>query len=312
MAKNNPTVGTLLTSTGTWREVTFRWLLNLQKLVLRPLKLITFFILIFFVFPISLRAALLLFEEGTSPERLPSADVADMTSTGLLPAPESYPAARVLILEVPTSGYTSKLVTHSYIILKRENARSWDRFDVMRFASRDWHGRRNGQWFGNEPIINRYAADGRWYGVPPVVIADAVGAAAAEAIPKIEAAIKNYPVTQAAYRVWPGPNSNTFVAVALRAAPELKASLPPTAIGKDFKHGLYVGLTDTRTGVEASLYGILGLKIGWAEGVEINFLTLIAGFDARQPALKIPGFGRIDLVSPRSISHDWGLDMRSG
>ena len=65
--------------------------------------------------------------------------------------------------------------------------------------------------------------------------------------------------------------------------------MPPTAIGKDFRHGAYVGLTDSRTGVEASLWGVLGVKLGWVEGVEFNFLGLVAGLDLRQPALKLPG-----------------------
>ena len=41
----------------------------------------------------------------------------------------------------------------------------------------------------------------------------------------------------------------------------------------------YAGLTDSRTGVEASLWGLLGVKLGWVEGVELNFLG--AGGGAR-------------------------------
>jgi hypothetical protein len=50
----------------------------------------------------------------------------------------------------------------------------------------------------------------------------------------------------------------------------------------------------------------LGFKIGRVEGVELNVLTLVAGLDARHPALKIPAFGRIDLdrVAPRSAIAD--------
>ena len=54
-----------------------------------------------------------------------------------------------------------------------------------------------------------------------------------------------------------------------------------------------MGLTDSRTGVEASLWGLVGVKLGWVEGVEVNFLGLVAGLDIRHPALKLPGFGRI-------------------
>src|ERR1700726_2306784 len=98
--------------------------------------------------------------------------------------------------------------------------------------------------------------------------ADAQGTTAAAMIPKIEAAIENYEAMAGHYRFWPGPNSNTFVAAVLRAAPELRASLPPTAIGKDFRPGAFVGLADSRTGVEADLWGVFGVKIGWIEGLE--------------------------------------------
>jgi hypothetical protein len=60
-----------------------------------------------------------------------------------------------------------------------------------------------------------------------------------------------------------------------------------------------LGLTDTRTGIEASLCGVLGVKIGWIEGLEINVLSLVFGLDLRRPALKIPGFGRISLALTR-------------
>src|SRR6266567_1839912 len=45
------------------------------------------------------------------------------------------------------------------------------------------------------------------------------------------------------YRIWPGPNSNSFVATILRAVPELAVSLPPNAVGRDFRDGIYAGLT---------------------------------------------------------------------
>ena len=43
--------------------------------------------------------------------------------------------------------------------------------------------------------------------------------------------------------------------------------------------------------------GLLGVKAGWVEGLEVNFLGLVAGFDFREPALKLPAFGRIGLPS---------------
>ena len=73
--------------------------------------------------------------------------------------------------------------------------------------------------------------------------------------------------------------------------PELGATLPPNAVGRDFRPYPYVGLSDSGTGIEASLWGLIGVKLGWVEGVELNLLGLVAGLDLRHPALKVPGFG---------------------
>jgi hypothetical protein len=227
---------------------------------------------------------------------------ADMASLGLLPPAASHPAARILIMSVPMSGKRGNFFTHTWIVIKPEKAGSWSRYEVLGFASRDGEGEPNGQWLGNRPTLNRYAPDGRWFGRSPIVIADAVGTTADAMIPKIYDVIENYEKNAGHYRFWPGPNSNTFVAALLRAVPELRVSLPPTANGKDFKPGVFVGLTDSRTGVEAGLWGILGAKIGWIEGVEINLLSFIAGIDLRQPALKLPGFGRIGLSAGPAIA----------
>ena len=138
------------------------------------------------------------------------------------------------------------------------------------------------------------------------MIAAVSGERAAVAIPKIEQAIKSYAyIADGAYRLWPGPNSNTFVATVLRAVPELEVAMPPEAIGKDFRaDGSLFGLTESETGVEMSLYGLLGLKVGRVEGIEVNFLSLVAGLDTRRPAVKIPAFGRIglDLLQSPSLA----------
>ena len=133
----------------------------------------------------------------------------------------------------------------------------------------------------------------------PVAIADVSGPGAEKLIPKIESAVNSYTFSHAGdYRIWPGPNSNSFTATVLRAVPELGVELPPNAIGRDFRDRFYAGLTDSGTGVELNLYGLAGLKLGWDEGIEVNLLGLVAGLDLRHPGVKLPGFGRIGVESP--------------
>jgi hypothetical protein len=90
------------------------------------------------------------------------------------------------------------------------------------------------------------------------------------------------------------------VQAALDAVPELKALLPPTAIGKDYPYdGEWYGLTPSRTGVFLNLSGYLGLKIGWVEGIELNLLGGVIGIDLRRPAIKLPALGRLGMqLSP--------------
>jgi hypothetical protein len=159
--------------------------------------------------------------------------------------------------------------------------------------------------WGNPVRINGWAPDGRWYGSPPAVVVDITGDEAERLIPKIQATVRDYRYANAGdYRIWPGPNSNTFVATVLRAVPELGAALPPNAVGRDFRPHGYFGWSDSGTGIEANLWGLLGFKLGWVEGLEVNFLTLVAGLDLRHPAVKVPGFGRLGLDGLAGIRTD--------
>jgi Protein of unknown function (DUF3750) len=238
-------------------------------------KLIVYTLLALFLLPVAARAAMVAYKGGPTSWR-----DADWSSTGTLPAASAEPEARVLIMSGDTGGWKGAVAVHSWIVVKPANGPRWTRYDVV-----GW---------GNPVRVNGWAPDGRWYGNNPTVIADIKGADAAALIPKIEASIKAYPFAKYGdYRLWPGPNSNTFVATVLRAVPELGVALPPNAIGRDFRPGPYLGLTDSGTGVEASLWGLLGIKLGWVEGMEVNVVGLVAGVDLRNPALKLPGFGRL-------------------
>ena len=174
---------------------------------------------------------------------------------------------------------------HSWVVFKRANDKAWTRYDVV-----GW---------GKPLRVNNWPPDGRWYGNTPVILADVTGAAAETLIPKIEAVAKDYAYARPGdYRIFPGPNSNSFTAAVLRAVPELGIALPPNAVGRDFRNGLYAGRTDSGTGLELNLNGYAGIKVGWVEGVEVNLFGLVAGFDLRHPAVKLPGFGRIGLAAP--------------
>jgi hypothetical protein len=129
----------------------------------------------------------------------------------------------------------------------------------------------------------------------PEVIFAADGVSTERMIPRIRAAISGYAFREIGdYRVWPGPNSNTFVAAVMSAIPEISVMPPPTAIGKDFPvGGRWIGMTPSGGGIRINLRGYAGLTVGWMEGIEVNILGAIAGVDFRRPALKLPGLGRL-------------------
>ncbi|HEY0224034.1 MAG TPA: DUF3750 domain-containing protein [Pseudolabrys sp.] len=233
-----------------------------------------------FLGPILARAAL--YAAGGGPR---SWRDADWSSTGTLPQAVSFKPARLVVFTGTTGGWKGVFSVHSWIVFKREGAREWTRYDVV-----GW---------GNPLRTNGWPPDGRWFGNTPVAIADVSGPAAEKLIPKVEAAIRGYSYSHAGdYRIWPGPNSNSFTAAILRAVPELGVALPPNAVGRDFRDGFYAGRTDSGTGAELNLWGFAGIKLGWNEGVEVNLLGLVAGLDLRHPGLKLPGFGRIGIESP--------------
>jgi hypothetical protein len=229
---------------------------------------------IVFLIPVAIAAGAIAYQGGPTHWRHWDRNVVSQ-----LPAAAEHPQARVMVMWGRTRGWKAAVAVHSWIVIKAENERQWRRYDVA-----GW---------GDPVRLNWWPPD-LWFGERGRIVADIGGPDAQALIPRIEAAIKDYRYAEEGdYRIWPGPNSNTFVASVLRAIPEIQVVLPPNAVGRDFRPWPYVGLTDSGTGVEANLWGALGVKLGWIEGVELNVLGLVAGLDLRDPGIKVPGFGRI-------------------
>lgn len=211
---------------------------------------------------------------------------ADRSSIGqLLPAARNGQAV-VRIYSAQTVRWRGIFATHSWLVFKPAGASSYTRYDYTAWG---------------EPLrLNGFEPDGRWFGRAPGVVFAADGPAAAALIPRMQAAIRDYAWTrQGDYRAWPGPNSNTFVAAVMDAVPGIRATLPPTAIGKDYPYdGRWVRLAPSGTGVKLTFGGYGGLTVAWVEGIEVNILGTVAGFDLRRPAIKLPGLGRLGMRGP--------------
>jgi Protein of unknown function (DUF3750) len=237
------------------------------------------------VAPVSLSAALYALDDRVMDWRL-----ADRSSAGLLPRADGHHDAVVRIFSARTVRWRGIVATHSWIVIKETGASAYTRFDYTAWGEPIW--------------IDRFAPDGRWFGREPELIYAADGPAAEAMLPKIRETVRSYPFSRPGdYRAWPGPNSNTFVAAVMSAMPGITATLPPTAIGKDFPFdNRWIGLTPSRTGVRCSLAGYIGLTCAWIEGVEINLLGAVVGLDVRRPAIKLPGLGRLGIQSHRTAA----------
>jgi hypothetical protein len=210
---------------------------------------------------------------------------ADWSSAGILPSARASKEPAVYVLAARTGRWKGIFAHHSWIVIKERGGAAYMRFDKVRW--------------GRPVKIDNWAPDARWYGNTPTIVAAVAGPEAEPLVRKIKAAVARYPYSEpGAYSVWPGPNSNSFVAYVLAAIPEAGIVLPPTAIGKDWRaDSRIVGWAPSGTGIQLSLAGLLGITVAWAEGLEFNVLGLVAGLDIRRPAIKVPGFGRIGMSS---------------
>lgn len=206
---------------------------------------------------------------------------ASRASSGVAPDPALAHEAIVQVYAANTFGWRGAFGVHSWVAFKREGARAYTRYDVV-------------FWGGPPHVrINFALPDGQWFGNLPDLLVDRRGPGVEALIDRIEAAVASYPYRNA-YRTWPGPNSNTFVAHIGRSVPDLRLDLPPNAIGKDFVPlSSAIGRPPSGAGLQASLYGLLGVIVSPVEGAEINLLGLSLGADFLEPALRLPGLGRI-------------------
>ena len=207
------------------------------------------------------------------------------SSAGLLPPAKDDPPAAIYVYSAMTGGFKGAVASHAWIVLKAQNAGRYERYDKVGWGA---------------PIRrNAYAADAYWYSNMPRKVVELHGAAAAQLIPKIEKAIGDYPYGKPGdYRIYPGPNSNTFVAHVLRQVPELGAVLPPDAVGRDYlPDGAFVHVAQDWRDLSLSLGGLVGLSVGLRSGIEVNVLGLVAGIDLRHPGIKVPGLGYFGVSS---------------
>ncbi|MFP8968271.1 DUF3750 domain-containing protein [Pokkaliibacter sp. CJK22405] len=204
----------------------------------------------------------------------------DRSSAQLAPDPATTPEAVVQVYGARAYNWRGAFAVHTWIATKDVDARDYVVHQVL-------------GWRQPHMRIGTAQPDRAWFGSKPVLLGELRGPKAAEAIAHIFEAERRYPYNDV-YRAWPGPNSNTFVAWVVREVPELTVALPGNALGKDYLgESRFVAPAPSDTGYQVSLWGVLGGTLAAHEGVELNLLGMVLGYNWYDHYLKLPGVGDI-------------------
>ena len=149
---------------------------------------------------------------------------ASRESSGIAPDPSITQEAILHVYGARAWGWRGWFAIHTWIAAKRTGETSYTVYDVV-----GWRLHRSPQVLGiREDIPDRY-----WYGEKPRILKAHRGEGVDELIEAVDAAARAYPWKDA-YKVFPGPNSNTFTAWIAKQVPELELDLPFTAIGSGY------------------------------------------------------------------------------
>jgi len=215
--------------------------------------------------------------------------VASRASSGQAPDPAHTPEPLIQVYGARAYNWRGAFGIHTWIAAKRPHATHYSVYQVI-----GWNLYRGRSVVS---VSRGGPPDFLWYNAQPELLLERRGPGVDALLDRIEAAVAAYPYANE-YRVWPGPNSNTFTAYVVRQVPELGLDLPPTAIGKDYlTDGQLLDRMPSGSGWQVSLFGLVGIGLAWEEGIELNVLGLSIGLDLNDLGLRLPGIGRVALLS---------------
>lgn len=138
------------------------------------------------------------------------------------PDPGSFEDAIIQVYGADVWGFRGRFAIHTWIATKAKGASEYRIYQVI-----GWRLRRG------QSVVSMDSGDPArpWYGSAPVLLHDIRGDRAQALIDDVHDAALSYPFP-GVYKMWPGPNSNSFTAWIGLEVPELGLSLPAKALGK--------------------------------------------------------------------------------
>jgi len=149
---------------------------------------------------------------------------ASRESAGIAPDPSTTKVAILQVYGANTWGWRGWFAIHTWIAAKRSGESAYTVYDVVGWRANS-----------GQPVLRiaQDIPDRYWYGERPKLLMERRGGGIDELILAVDKAAHAYP-WKTMYKVFPGPNSNTFTAWIAKQVPELKLSLPFSAIGSGY------------------------------------------------------------------------------
>ena len=145
------------------------------------------------------------------------------------PDPDTHKDAVIQVYGADVWGVRGKFAMHTWIATKAKGADEYTIYQVI-----GWRLRRA----GTAVSISKGDPARPWFGSEPILLHEIRGDNADTLINRVHDAALSYPFA-AEYTMWPGPNSNSFIAWVGLEVPELKLLLPAKAIGQSWMKNIY-------------------------------------------------------------------------
>ena len=147
----------------------------------------------------------------------------------IAPDPGDHRDAVIQVYGANVWGFRGRFAIHTWIAVKARNATTYTIYQVI-----GWRLRRA----GTVVSVSRGDPAQPWFGSPAILLHDLRGSAADALVERVTDAAMSYPFPRE-YTMWPGPNSNSFMAWVALEVPELGLKLPAKAVGQSWMQQNY-------------------------------------------------------------------------